>query len=99
MREYVTAYIALVYLNVLDALLTMFHLRNGANELNPLVAGLITDFGVSGILIIKLIVLAVLGIIVVRMTLQNTVTKYAGLIDFVTAVYAGVVLYSVALLP
>ena len=99
MREYVAAYIALVYLNLLDALLTMFHLRNGALEQNPLVVGLITDFGVSGILIGKFIVLLALGIIVVRMILQNIVTKYAGLIDFATAVYAGVVLYSVALLP
>ena len=99
MREYVVAYIALVYLNVLDALLTMFHLRNGALEQNPLVAGLITDFGISGILIFKFIGLLALGIVIVKMLFKNIVTKYAGLIDFATAVYAGIVLYSVALLP
>ena len=97
MREYIAIYIALVYLNVLDTLLTMWHISHGAIEQNPLTARLLADFGISGIIEFKLIVLIMLGYLFWK--LPKIMTKYMKVITAVTIIYAGLILYSVAILP
>jgi hypothetical protein len=99
MSNYVATYFVLVYLNILDTILTIFHLRNGAKELNPLVAGLIADFGIYwGMITIKFIFLLGLGILIVHMTRKKIVTKYDRLLVGAALAYAFLVLYSTTLL-
>lgn len=99
MGDYVATYITLVYLNILDIILTIFHLENGGSELNPLVARLITDFGVYwGLIGIKFVFLISLGIYLVITIKNNIQTKYNRLITAITVAYAILILYSVIIL-
>lgn len=76
-----TFLILLSILFVLDALLTIWIIRHGGRELNPLIGNLIDTLGVDGaFLLVKVICLAVIALHVARISQE---LRWAALILYV----------------
>ena len=101
MSKLLVSYAALGYLNIQDGLLTIAHLRQGGIELNPLIATIIADFGFSGMMIFKLIMLLLIGGVLIAICKYQP--KYHAncirMMNVAVAFFLLLNLYSIIVLP